>query len=137
MQSASNYVLSLQTRTKCLLGLWIVFAFLVAFGVHGSSTGVTAEWWSPEKPYSGYLFNPQRKPGSREPDAINTILMANARQIRWDELMVATPLALSQLSHHPRFPVVNTNIGNGQNVLISPHVPVLHISSLARPATWG
>jgi hypothetical protein len=127
----------LQARTKCLLGLWIVFVLLVAFGVHGSSTGVTAMWWSPEKPYSGYLFNTERKPGSNESNALATLLMANARPIRWDELMVATPLALSQLTHHPRFPVVNTNIGNGQNVLISPHVPVWHIATLARPATWG
>src|SRR5262245_8635643 len=135
--SVLDYARSLRTRTKCLLGLWLVFILLVAFGVHGSSTGVTAKWWSPEKEYSGYLFNPSRKPGSAESDLQNTVLMANARQIRWDELMVATPLALSQLSHHPRFPVINTNIGNGQNVLISPHVPVWHISSLARPAPWG
>jgi hypothetical protein len=63
--------------------------------------------------------------------------MARARWIRWDELLIATPLALSQLSHNPRFPVVNTNIGNGQNMLLTPHPPVLHVVSLARPATWG
>ena len=63
--------------------------------------------------------------------------MARARWIRWDELLIATPLALSQLSHNPRFPVVNTNIGNGQNMLLTPHAPVLHIVTVARPGTWG
>jgi hypothetical protein len=63
--------------------------------------------------------------------------MSRARLIRWDEAVVGTPWALSQLSHKPKFPVINTNIGEGQNMLITPHAPVLHIATLARPATWG
>ena len=63
--------------------------------------------------------------------------MAQSRFTRWDEFSNATPLALSQLSHSPRFPVINTNIGQGQNMLIQHHTPVWHISTLARPATWG
>ncbi|HXU39419.1 MAG TPA: hypothetical protein VN937_23895, partial [Blastocatellia bacterium] len=63
--------------------------------------------------------------------------MRNARTIRWDELAVGTPFALSQLAHKPRFPVVNTNIGEGQNMLVVPYTPVLHIVTVSRPATWG
>lgn len=132
---------SLQSSTKALLWLWCSFLLLVAAGVHGSSTGVTALWWSPEKPYAGYLL------GSPQDDSFTTLaaqddwrrnlLMAQARWIRWDELMVSTPLALSQLSHQPRFPVINTNIGGGQNMLILHQVPVWHVATLARPSTWG
>lgn len=149
---------SLVARTKFLLGLWSLFFILVAAGIHGSSTGVTAAWWAPEKPYSGYLFdtperqkvptskpasgatsNPTSGPASGPASAgfVNNLLMRNARVIRWDELAVATPFALSQLSHKPRFPVINTNIGEGQNMLVTPHAPVLHMVTLARPATWG
>ena len=63
--------------------------------------------------------------------------MASARMIRWDELSISTPLALSQLSHHPKFPVINTNIGLGRNMLIYHQVPVWHVTTLARPGTWG
>ena len=121
--------------TKALLALWGFFLVLVAFGIHGSSTGVLADWWAPEKPYSGYLFNPPQSVS--DDDFLREILMAKARWIRWDELIISTPQSLSQLSHKPKFPVVNTNIANGQNMLTVPHTPVWHVVSLARPATWG
>ena len=127
----------LSTGTKALLGLWLLFVLLVAFGIHGSSTGVTAGWWAPEKPYTGYLFNPPTDLSGASAEIMPELLMAHARWIRWDELIISTPFSLSQLSHKPRFPVVNTNIGNGQNMLAIPHTPVWHIVTLARPATWG
>ena len=133
----ASFIEGLTTRTRQLLWLWAVFILLVAFGVHGSATSVTAQWWAPEKPYTGYLFNPPHTHSSLDPGGLRDFLMAHARWIRWDELMVVTPLALSQLSHRPRFPVVNKNIGNGQNMLLTPHVPVWHVATLARPATWG
>ena len=132
---------SLALRTKLLLCIWALFFMLVAFGIHGSSTGVTAAWWAPEKPYSGYLLNvPARFKGPESPinaGDLDSLLMRNARTIRWDELAVGTPFALSQLAHKPRFPVVNTNIGEGQNMLVVPYTPVLHIVTVSRPATWG
>lgn len=132
---------SLALRTKLLLCIWTLFFMLVAFGIHGSSTGVTAAWWAPEKPYSGYLLNvPARFKGPESPinaGDLDSLLMRNARTIRWDELAVGTPFALSQLAHKPRFPVVNTNIGEGQNMLVVPYTPVLHIVTVSRPATWG
>ncbi len=54
--------------------------------------------------------------------------------------MVSTPWAIAQYNHKPQFPVVNTNIGiEGQNMLVIMNsiIPVKHISSLAKPATWG
>jgi hypothetical protein len=140
-QSFFSAMAQLSKQTKALLSLWAGFFILVACGIHGSSTGVTALWWMPEKPYSGYLFwtpPPQpENPDAIEADSRRDWLMARARWIRWDELMIATPLALSQLSHQPKFPVINTNIGIGQNMLINQHAPVWHIATLARPATWG
>lgn len=126
----------LSGRAKFLLAVWTAFLLLVVFGIHGSSTAVTAGWWSPERPYSGYLLAspltpPLYGPQFRDP------LMGQPRWIRWDELSLATPLALAQLSHKPRFPVINTNIGDGQNMLVAPHWPVFHIVTLSRPATWG
>ncbi|ESS71598.1 hypothetical protein MGMO_94c00130 [Methyloglobulus morosus KoM1] len=62
------------------------------------------------------------------------------RPIRSDEWVVATPWAIAQYNHRPQFPVVNANIGeDGQNMLVFqlPGVPVAHISSIAKPATWG
>jgi hypothetical protein len=136
-QLAADLAKRLKLSTKFLLGLWLVFLILVGFGVHGSSTGITADWWSPEKPYSAYLF---KTPASLPPPAAERLrgfLMAHPRYSRWDEFANATPLALSQLSHSPRFPLINTNIGEGQNMLIQHHTPVWHITTLARPVTWG
>lgn len=62
------------------------------------------------------------------------------RPIRSDEWEVLTPLAISQSSHSPRFPVLNRLLGSdGQNMMVigMTGVPVAHISSLAKPATWG
>ena len=128
-------------RSRLLAGVWLLFALLVACGIHGSSTGVTAGWWMPEKPYTGYLFglSPQaaRRSSGMDFAGRQTFLMAQARPVRWDELLIFTPYALSQLAQRPRFPVINTSIGNGQNMLVVPHTPVWHIVTLARPATWG
>jgi hypothetical protein len=135
-----NRATPLSVRSKILLSLWSLFVVLVALGIHGSSTGVTADWWMPEKPYSAYLFwSPSQNQNDSDPatDARRDYLMARARWIRWDELMTATPQALAQLSHRPRFPVINTNVAAGQNMLINQHVPVWHLATLARPSTWG
>jgi hypothetical protein len=63
-----------------------------------------------------------------------------ARSIRSDEWNILTQLAIGQANTLPKFPVVNHNIGiDGNNMLIvgMTGVPVSHISSLAKPATWG
>lgn len=60
--------------------------------------------------------------------------------IRGDEYLVFTPFSMAQYNHFPKFPIVNTNIGeDGQNMLVvgMTGVPVAHVSSIAKPATWG
>jgi hypothetical protein len=132
----ANSFRGLSGRAKFLLAVWTAFLLLVVVGIHGSSTAVTTGWWSPDRPYSGYLLSPPHFSSLNEMQ-LRDPLMGQPRWIRWDELSIATPLALAQLAHKPRFPVVNTNIGGGQNMLVTPHWPVLHIVTLSRPATWG
>ncbi len=141
VHSVNNFIRSLSFRARLLGGIWVLFFLLVVLGIHGSSTGVTASWWAPEKPYEGYLLGLPSETTQNlsriDADGLRKYLLADAKMIRWDELVITTPLSLSQLSHNPRFPVVNTNIGNGENMLLNCHVPVWHITTLARPATWG
>ncbi len=128
-------------RARILLIPWVAFVALVAFGIHGSSSGVTARWWAPEMRYRGSLLEGLRPdlagPPSLRDRAVDASLMVTPREIRWDEFVLFTPFALSQLNHDPPFPVVNTSIALGQNMLVLPHVPVAHPLSVARPATWG
>jgi hypothetical protein len=140
LQSGTRVTQSLSLRTRFLLSLWLLFFLLVALGIHGSSLPLTAKWWAPEITYQGYVAD--YLPGLAEqrrsaPDAWNDFMMATPREIRADEWLVNTPLELSQLSHNPPFPVVNTNIGNGQNMLVWVGMPVLHILCVARPFSWG
>src|ERR1044071_631853 len=140
VRSTGSHLRALNRRTQFLLAIGALFVLLVACGIHGSSTGVTAGWWMPEKAYTGYLFNVEvshEHPDVLATSELQSLLMSKARYIRWDELAVATPYCLSQLAQHPRFPVINQSIGNGQNMLISPFTPVWHITALVRPASWG
>lgn len=64
----------------------------------------------------------------------------DARFIRSDEWNILTQMAIGQVNAPIRFPIVNSNVGiDGNNMLIigMTGVPVSHISSLAKPATWG
>ncbi|GEM_PF-1259681 len=134
-----RFVARLPFGTRLLLSVWTLFLILVACGVHGSSTPVTASWWSPDTPYSGYVLDSliPNDQASQSSGVWRGLLMARSRNIRSDEWVYFTPQALSQLAHVPRFPVVNSNLCNGQNMLVFPYAPVNHISTLARPATWG
>src|SRR5262249_25829807 len=141
LRSAGRHLQHMSARTRCLSGLWALFLVLVAMGVHGSSLPCAASWWAQESKYSGYGLGllSSSLPEESDPDGTTTraLLMAEPRRIRSDEWLVNTPLELAQLAHHPRFPVVNTNIGTGQNMLVWTFAPVLHLVTLARPATWG
>jgi hypothetical protein len=137
----TQYLLKTSFRTRLLAAVWLFFALLVALGIHGSSIPFAAEWWAPESHYSGYVFGfiPNLAQSSSRINNISLreLALAQPRAVRSDEWLVTTPLALAQLSHNPRFPIVNRNIGDGQNMLINPLVPVWHLASLARPVTWG
>ena len=118
-------------KNSRLIGLLIFgfFAMLVASGWTGLSlqllTGDT------DKASNHAFLSPES--GVRS-------LALSPRSIRSDEWLVITPSALAQVNHEPPFPVINDHLGtDGQNMMIigMTGVPVLHVSALARPATWG
>jgi hypothetical protein len=65
------------------------------------------------------------------------IIRGAPQPIRSDDWAVNLPLIKSQLVHEPKFPVINTLIGDGQNMLIITNAPVAHWITFFRPASWG
>jgi len=119
-------------------GVWALFVGLVAGRIHGSSIAFSAMHWAPAEAMDHFLATPLLKemtPGQAARWGPWT--KATPRWIRADEWAHETPWALAQFNHQPRFPVVNTHIGEGQNMLVVPWVPVWHLSAVARPLTWG
>jgi hypothetical protein len=101
--------------------LLLVFIILIVLGVTGSSFRLGLN----QTPFV---------------DADITKVLGNGQDIRSDEWLVFTPLAIAQYNHEPKFPIVNNNIGeDGQNMLLigNAGAPVAHVSALAKPATWG
>ncbi|HWX40839.1 MAG TPA: hypothetical protein VN345_06775 [Blastocatellia bacterium] len=131
------------TRAHLLMGVWLLFLLLVGLGIHGSSLPLTKNFWSPgPPPYAGYLadYLPSfLRPKEPLTDETRQWLMALPRPVRSDEWITETPYALAQLAHKPAFPVINTNMCNGQNMLLWSWggTPVFHILEFARPSTWG
>jgi hypothetical protein len=99
------------------LALAILFAVGVAANLHGFSL---AAWHA-------YIDDSPAK----------EVLLGEARPIRSDDWGVQIPLGLAQLSHDPPHPVVNSNIGWGQNMLAPLQGPVAHGTALFRPSLWG
>ena len=102
--------------------LIVTFMFLICQGFTGSSIGLGLRGSDIIEYKDSFLF------GSKPQD------------IRSDEWLVFTPMAIGQTNHEPRFPIINKNLGpDGQNMLVvgMTGVPVAHISNLAKPATWG
>ena len=128
-----------------LLGTWALFALLVGCKVHGASLAILPQMSrqavAPSQS-SNFALAPLRAPLSRllgraSGDLLTTLLLSRPRSIRSDEWGVSTMWALSQFAHEPRFPVVNSNLGVGQIMLTGAYTPVLHVTALARPVTWG
>jgi hypothetical protein len=116
-------ITGLHLREETLFGSYLVLVFICMLigGITGSSYGI------------GVKQTPYMKSDMR-------LIWGNEQPIRSDEWLVLTPNALAQVNHVPPFPVVNSNLGDdGQNMLVvgMTGVPVLHISALAKPATWG
>src|SRR5262249_9721809 len=63
--------------------------------------------------------------------------LGHSRSIRSDDWLLDIPLILAQVNHNPSFPIVNSNIGLGQNSLLPLKVPCRHFVTLFRPSTWG
>ncbi len=127
----------LSFRARVLGAVWVLFALLVALHVHGSSIALSAKMWAPQQAENHYLAQPVLKALHGRAPWLRDFLMAKSQAIRSDEWAISTMWSLAQFTHQPRFPVRNTNIGNGQNMLLISWVPVLHPASLVRPVTWG
>jgi hypothetical protein len=97
--------------------LGVVFAGLVAWGLHGFSL---AAWHA--------VID-----GSEPTE----VLLGAPRLIRSDDWKVHLPLVLAQRAVEPRFPVVNPVIGFGQDMRVPLDAPVAHWSTLFRPQHWG
>ena len=46
------------------------------------------------------------------------VLLGKARDIRFDDFQINIPCLMAQRAHEPAFPVINTNIGCGTNMLL-------------------
>ena len=64
------------------------------------------------------------------------VLLGTPRPIRSDDWVVGLPQLLAQVAHEPAFPRGNTNIGDGQDMLLM-EMPIAHAVTLFRPASWG
>lgn len=128
----------LNFKLRCTVLVAVLFLGLVALRIHGSSLAIPAQVWDPQHAMSHFVATPLLEGmGPEAQERWRSLLMVTPRNIRVDEWSHSTPWALAQFQHQPRFPVINTNIGDGANMLVSPWVPVLHLAAIARPVTWG
>ncbi|HWO08575.1 MAG TPA: hypothetical protein VNN80_03825 [Polyangiaceae bacterium] len=128
----------LSFRARLIGVVLVAFTLLVNARVHGSSIALSASLWAPQTAMERFVASPWLREMTPEAAARwRGVLQAEPRSIRIDEWAHETLWALSQFTHEPRFPVVNENYGNGQNMLLLPWIPVAHVSAIARPMTWG
>jgi hypothetical protein len=116
-RGAAPASLGSRTFTGLLLGAAALFALLVGLELHGFSL-----------PFWHFLVDDSPAP---------EVLAGRPREHRWDDFAVQLPFALGQAAHEPPFPVVNENIGLGQNMLVPTPLPVAHPATLFRPTMWG
>ena len=107
----------LRSTRSFLAALAVLFAVLVGLHLHGFSISVWRQWIDGSPP--------------------DEVLLGRPQEIRIDDYAVILPLAFAQERHDPPFPVVNTLIGQGQNMLVPFSLPVWHPVILFRPDTWG
>lgn len=101
------------------------FVVLVGLGINGSSIGILL---------NGHVAQSALKSEGAADWAFR------GREVRGDEWGVLMPNTLAQWNHQPRFPVVNSALGEGgQNmgVVGMTGTPVRQWAAWARPATWG
>jgi hypothetical protein len=102
---------------RLLLTTALLFAVLVGLEIHG------------------YSISAWREIVDGSP--AEEILIGEPQPIRADDWNTILPMAMAQVAHRPRYPVVNRNIGLGQNMLVPFPMPVCHPLTLFRPDTWG
>jgi hypothetical protein len=106
----------LNERLLCLV-LLVCFGILVALGIHGYSISL----W--------HTFI--------DSSPADELLFGHPQGIRSDDWGLDLPIALSQVTHNPKFPVINENIGLGANILSPIKVPSLSPITFFRPSVWG
>jgi len=102
---------------RLLLATALLFVVLVGLGIHG------------------YSISAWREVIDGSP--AEEILIGEPQQIRSDDWNAILPMAMAQVAHRPPYPVVNSNIGLGHNMLVPYPMPVRHPLTLFRPDTWG
>lgn len=116
-----NFRLTVNPAIVFASSIVLIFCSLLILGVTGSSLDIGLS-------HSSFIDSDMRN------------IAGDSEPVRVDEYSVFTPLAIAQYNHDPQFPIHNTNYGeNGQNMLIvgMTGVPVLNLSLVSKPATWG
>lgn len=100
-----------------ILSLVLLFALFVGLKIHG------------------YSFSTWHNIIDGSP--ADEILTGHPQFIRTDDWGLELPLALSQITHSPPFPIINHNIGLGENILLPMKVPSFSGLTIFRPSVWG
>ncbi len=114
-----NSRISFSNHHRCLLVIVILYwVAAVSTGIHGFSI---TKWHE--------LID-----GSDQ----HEIILGEAQAIRSDDFIAELPLMIAQCTHDPGFPVMNRNIGLGENMLANAvKLPVFHPLTFFRPHVWG
>ncbi|MDP3980131.1 MAG: hypothetical protein Q8Q33_01815 [Chlamydiota bacterium] len=110
--------MNISIQRKYLIALSVVLLFIVLLITH--LHGYSISRWR------AFIDNSEAE----------EVILGEIRSVRSDDYLVGIPLILAQRVHQPAFPVINTLIGNGQNMLMN-QVPIQHWISIFRPHIWG
>lgn len=107
-------------KLRWIIGV-AIFAFLVAFKIHGVSLQTLNRIVQDTTPAYSYRS------------------VGQDRGIRFDEYMVSVPLVMAQCESHENFPRVNRLInGTGMDMFIAtPPSPVWDLTAIGQAANWG
>lgn len=97
----------------------VIFVFCVVFKVHGSSINEYNKMFDNYNQYSS-----------------DSIIFGKSRAIRSDEFVVHTPYYISQ-AYNDYNKTSNMMSLEGQDMIVGYNAPVLDISIIAKPFTWG
>lgn len=106
-----------RNHRRLITGLLLLFSLLVLFKIHSWSLPM----WHQVIDQSPAL----------------EVMAGHVRDIRSDDWLLDLPMSLAQVSHQSQFPLINQNIGLGQNMLMPIKAPVWAPILLFRPFTWG
>jgi hypothetical protein len=113
----NNLICFDKKHIRLIIFLLCFFLTAVLFKLHGYSISM----------WRNYLDSSAKK----------DILVGSDRPVRSDDWAVELPLMIAQLSHDPKYPLVNGNIATGLNMIPHSKVPIKHILTFFRPSVWG